>query len=150
MNMNTNYLSSNVTQIRSILPTISNNSNKIPVNKLIEDYMLHNLTDSQQLTFKPGVVSIDYMGDSNYIGEVSEQQTHIVNNNTNAASQNTGRLFKQGRGVYRYSNNQVYMGDWYDDAFNGLGMYIFSNGNIYKGLFYQGNSTKGILNYANG
>lgn len=42
------------------------------------------------------------------------------------------------------------MGDWYDDAFNGLGMYIFSNGNIYKGLFYQGNSTKGILNYANG
>lgn len=42
------------------------------------------------------------------------------------------------------------MGDWKNGNFNGLGMYIFSNGDAYQGLFYNGQSTKGVLYYANG
>jgi hypothetical protein len=33
-----------------------------------------------------------------------------------------------GRGIYYYSNGDVYIGDWKDDLFHGKGFYIFGNG----------------------
>lgn len=74
------------------------------------------------------------MSDSTYIGEVK-----------NLGSTNV----KSGNGIYRYSNNEVYLGSWADDQFNGVGTYLFNNGDIYEGIFIDGVSSKGRFIYGN-
>lgn len=114
----------------SILPTIDG-QNQLPINTIIEHYLLHNLADPQSQALKPDVTSIEYLNSETYVGELEG-----------------GR--KQGRGIYRYSNSDVYMGDWWGDGMEGLGMYLWANGDLYRGLFHSGASTRGIMLYANG
>ncbi len=40
-------------------------------------------------------------------------------------------FFKKGRGIYYYSNGDVYIGDWKEDKFDGTGTYLFQNGERY-------------------
>jgi hypothetical protein len=85
------------------------------------------------------------MTNSVYLGEVS-------GNGSEKESNNNSELYKckSGKGIYKYSNNDVYMGDWCNDTFNGLGMLIFRNGDVYRGFLKNGKELKGKYNYANG
>ncbi len=47
----------------------------------------------------------------------------------------TGQLgkgeIKEGLGIYYYTNNDVYLGEWKEDTFEGQGSYLFANGERY-------------------
>lgn len=40
---------------------------------------------------------------------------------------------KNGKGIFRWSDNSYYDGEFLNDAFNGYGEFYWSNGNWYKG-----------------
>ena len=45
---------------------------------------------------------------------------------------------KQGRGKYRYSNGNIYEGDWKDDLKNGKGFMLYPTGAKYHGDWVKG------------
>ena len=45
---------------------------------------------------------------------------------------------RNGRGAYTYENGQKYTGEWVDDVKHGVGLYEFGNGESYKGEFSNG------------
>lgn len=45
---------------------------------------------------------------------------------------------KQGMGIYRYSNGNIYNGNWKDDLKNGLGKMNYPNGACYEGEWMKG------------
>ena len=58
---------------------------------------------------------------------------------------------RNGRGVYRYHNNDVYDGEWKDDAPNGEGVYRSANNDVYEGQINDGKCYgRGVYRYANG
>ena len=40
---------------------------------------------------------------------------------------------KNGKGILKFNNGDIYDGDWRDDEKNGKGIYQFSNGDSYEG-----------------
>jgi len=44
-----------------------------------------------------------------------------------------GSDLKQGKGIYFYTNNDVYLGEWKNDKFEGEGVYLFANGERFEG-----------------
>lgn len=58
---------------------------------------------------------------------------------------------REGQGLYYFSHQEVYGGDWKNDRFDGNGVYIYDNGDIYEGSLQMGlKEGKGIYHYANG
>ena len=58
---------------------------------------------------------------------------------------------RNGKGIYRYANNDCFVGDWKDDRFHGRGYYIFLNGERYEGDLTEGlKQGKGSYFYSNG
>ena len=61
------------------------------------------------------------------------------------------KKFVEGEGVMngtskcRYSNGDVYIGEFEDGVPHGYGEMKYVSGKEYKGLFYKGNKTKGKL-----
>ena len=53
---------------------------------------------------------------------------------------------REGRGIYRYFNGDVYFGGWHDEKFHGLGSYVFESGETFEGNLFQG-SKEGIGKY---
>jgi len=37
-----------------------------------------------------------------------------------------------------YQNGDIYVGEWYNDEFNGKGIYIFNNGERFEGELIKG------------
>lgn len=121
----------------SVLPSLPLNAWQPPdTPSLIRSYLLHNLSDPSSQTLNPDIAQIDYLSSSTYIGELDGPDI--------AGSK------KEGRGVYRYSSHDVYMGDWGRDRFNGLGIYVWANGELYQGVFVDGVSLRGVMLYATG
>ena len=42
---------------------------------------------------------------------------------------------KNGKGIFKYSNGNVYEGEFKDDIFHGYGTYTYSDGRTYTGLW---------------
>ena len=61
-------------------------------------------------TLKEGVASIEYLTESTYVGEIDQHHR------------------KQGKGLYKYSNADLYLGEWEQDYFHGIGTYLFHTG----------------------
>lgn len=97
---------------------------------LVEEFINRNLTDGSS-SLRQGVVSFEYLNNSNYVGEAIHEQKH-------------------GNGVYKYSNGDIYLGQWSDDLFHGEGTYLFANGEFFTGKFHRGESIEGIYHYKNG
>ena len=58
---------------------------------------------------------------------------------------------RHGKGIYYFSQREVYGGDWKNDQFDGHGVYIYDNGDIYEGDLKSGlKQGKGIYYYVNG
>lgn len=58
---------------------------------------------------------------------------------------------KQGKGVYSFTNKDVYMGTWKNDKFHGDGHYVYANGESYQGKFNDGKKNgRGTYTYLSG
>ena len=58
---------------------------------------------------------------------------------------------REGKGIIRFANGDVYFGDWADDKFHGTGIYIFQNLERYEGELFKGaKHGKGTYFYRNG
>ena len=56
-----------------------------------------------------------------------------------------------GKGIMRYTNGDVYDGEWVNNSRSGKGKYTWANGKTYVGDFLKGQRTgKGICTYASG
>lgn len=62
---------------------------------------------------RPGIKELTYPDGGTYIGEVSLDSV------------------RDGRGMYKYSNGDVYYGGWKQEKFHGKGRYMFSSGETY-------------------
>jgi hypothetical protein len=49
--------------------------------------------------------------------------------------ENSSKRLRHGYGVMKYSNGNLFMGEWKDDCFDGFGEYIWSDGRKFKGSF---------------
>jgi hypothetical protein len=80
---------------------------------------------------KPEYKRLTYNDGSEYVGQVLE-----------------GR---HGRGVYTFSNGDVYLGFWKEDRFHGDGIYLFAKGDRYQGKFTEGRKHgRGVYQYRSG
>jgi|JI6StandDraft_1071083.scaffolds.fasta_scaffold05757_10 hypothetical protein len=68
----------------------------------------------------PGIKELSYPDGGNYIGEVAQES------------------IREGRGLYRYINGDVYFGGWRQEKFHGQGRYMFSSGETYQGELSHG------------
>jgi hypothetical protein len=58
---------------------------------------------------------------------------------------------REGKGVYKYNNGDIYEGEYKNDLKDGEGTYRFENGDIYIGHYKEGNfHGKGKYEYADG
>mmetsp|Transcript_642 Transcript_642/g.1836 ORF Transcript_642/g.1836 Transcript_642/m.1836 type:complete len:146 (+) Transcript_642:165-602(+) len=58
---------------------------------------------------------------------------------------------KEGRGVFRYANGDVYEGDFHEDRREGYGTYRYSSFHSYEGQYKAGlEDGHGVYRYANG
>ena len=86
----------------------------------------------QSLRTLPDLVEVTYPDHSSYIGQIGPDK------------------IRTGKGIYTYSEGDVYFGTWKDDEFHGEGVYIHSNGEVYEGLVQQGlMEGRGIYHYSN-
>jgi hypothetical protein len=44
---------------------------------------------------------------------------------------------RNGKGTYRYSNGNTYIGDWVDDKMTGQGSFTWHNGDRYEMIYSQ-------------
>lgn len=77
-------------------------------------YEKHNPT-----ILKPTMKKIHYPNGCLYIGE-------------------TKNGIREGKGLYYFSQREVYGGDWKNDKFEGKGVYIYENGDVYEGTMKGG------------
>jgi hypothetical protein len=54
-----------------------------------------------------------------------------------------------GKGIYRIKDGAVYDGDWLTGMKHGKGKYIFANGDVYEGDFLDDKMTNGSFSFAN-
>ena len=61
------------------------------------------------------------------------------------------KIFRNGKGIYYYINEEIYGGDWSTNKQHGRGVYIFKNGDKYEGEVDNGKKHgKGEYFYGNG
>lgn len=60
------------------------------------------------------IVDLAYPDGGNYIGEVAPDT-----------------LYRHGKGIFWYPKDDIYMGEWENDTFNGQGVYFFGSGERY-------------------
>lgn len=81
---------------------------------------------------KSGITKVLYPDGSTYMGSV--QNGH-----------------REGKGIYYFSNKEVYGGEWKEDRFEGKGIYIYDNGDVYDGFLKKGlKEGHGNYYYSNG
>ena len=60
-------------------------------------------------------------------------------------------LKKEGRGIFRFTNGDIYEGEFKNDKFEGKGLFRFVNGSTYQGDFKDDKREgRGIFRFANG
>lgn len=60
-------------------------------------------------------------------------------------------LVRHGRGIFWYPKDDVYMGGWKNDVFDGEGVYIFGSGERFEGQLRNGlKNGPGTYYYASG
>jgi hypothetical protein len=95
----------------------------------------------------PGIKNYYYMLDENENGVYEGE----FNNNPYFAEEGGEEYIREGKGIMRYTNGDVYDGKWDDDYKHGHGIMTYANGDVYTGEWnmdmIQG---YGIMKYANG
>ena len=92
------------------------------------------MKDQRTGTLRSNIVDLAYPDGGSYIGEVIADT-----------------LFRQGKGIFWYPKNDVYMGDWLNDTFHGHGIYFFGSGERYEGELKNGlKDGKGTYYYVTG
>jgi hypothetical protein len=57
---------------------------------------------------------------------------------------------KEGEGLYKLPNGEMYIGQFKSNQRSGFGQYIFANGDRFTGYFENDLATKGLLKKADG
>lgn len=81
--------------------------------KLISEFV-SKLKDPLTNKLLPNIVDLAYPDGGTYIGEVDPNN-----------------LSRDGKGIFWYPKDDVYMGDWKNDTFHGEGVYFFGSGERY-------------------
>ena len=91
-----------------------------------------------------------YKGDVDFNGKMSGKGVYTYTNGNVYDGQWEDDM-RNGKGEYRYKNGNRYVGDWKDNVKNGVGEFFYSSGEKYEGSFE--NSLRhghGVFYYRNG
>ena len=79
----------------------------------------------------------DYMGNN---GSQSESKHRLNNFDSMAPEQYKGEMKdgqRNGKGTFRYDNDDRYEGSWSNDLRHGKGKFYYQNGELYIGEWFQ-------------
>ena len=96
---------------------------KLEKNEIIQRFLLSHIYDERKV-LRPGISIKPYTDSAKFEGQLNLQYQ------------------KHGKGIYYYSNGDVYVGEWLNDKFHGKGVYIFNMGERYEGDLQNGVTKK--------
>ena len=118
---------SKIQMISSIVSELKANNQS-----LIKNYLHQHIRDPSSI-LHPNIYEKHFPNDAYYEGEFNQSDE------------------RHGRGIFKYKNGDIYIGDWKDDKFHGKGYYLFLNGERYEGYLENGfKCGQGKYFYSNG
>lgn len=61
--------------------------------------------------------------------------------NSNTSINTNGNVKREGKGLYLFDSEDLYVGDWKDNTMSGNGKYVFKSGEVYDGELSRGIKT---------
>ena len=89
---------------------------------------------------------ISYSNGANYYGESKQRRYLVINKKTKKvvdSRKHQNAKTREGYGIMRFENGDVYKGSWMNDMLHGEGVMTFKSGDVYEGAWFKNMMTTG-------
>lgn len=103
----------------------------------LTEYLPQNLYEKtvlkicEEISVMPDWVYQSYPNGAIYFGQTSDS-------NENNLSSKKPAMIRNGKGLYLFDSNDLYIGAWMNNSMHGQGVYIFKSGELYRGQLSNG------------